>query len=57
MSLGVVIWFNQPVLAQVPAAPPPNIVTTGRSLVVEWVIVAVMVALALFAVCRSSRRN
>ncbi len=43
--------------AQGATPPPPNVVTSGRSLILEWVIVGVMIALALFAVCRSSRRN
>jgi hypothetical protein len=44
--------------AQAPApaaAPPPTVVT--RSLTLEIIIVVAMVAAALFAVCRSSRRN
>lgn len=37
-----------------PAAPA---VTVGRNLTLEFIIVVVMIGLALFAVCRGSRRN
>lgn len=53
-------------LAQAPAppvpatgaapAPAPEAVAT-RPLFMEWVIVAAMVGLSLFVVCKSSRRN
>lgn len=41
-------------------APLPSGVTIesdSGSLVVEWVVVAIVIGLALFAVCRSGRRN
>lgn len=34
-----------------------TVVTSGRSYLVEWAIVAVLCGLAVFAVCRSSRRS
>ena len=46
--------------AQQPAAPGSStttVVTPSRPLYFEAAIVIVMVGLALFAVCRSSRRN
>jgi hypothetical protein len=43
-----------PAPAAAPAAPP-SVVT--RSLTLEIIIVVVMIGAALFAVCRSSRRN
>jgi hypothetical protein len=46
-------------LAQAQAPPPPAapVVTISRSWYLEAVIVAAMFGLALFVVCRSSRRN
>lgn len=47
------------VLAQAPAAPPggTTVVVQGRGLALEWMITIAMIAVALFVVCRSSRRN
>ena len=42
-------------LAQRPAAP--RVLVAEKSYVVEGLVVAALVAAALFAVCRSSRRN
>ncbi|MFO1007699.1 MAG: hypothetical protein U0929_17175 [Planctomycetaceae bacterium] len=47
------------VLAQAPAAPAggTTVVVQGRGLALEWIITIAMCAVALFVVCRSSRRN
>lgn len=53
-------------LAQQPAVPPgsaptapaaPSTTPIGRDMTLEYVIVLAMFGLALFAVCRSTRRN
>lgn len=50
-------------LAQQPAAPPaeapaaPTTTPITRDMTLEYVLVLAMVGLALFAVCRSTRRN
>lgn len=49
-------------LAQAPVAPAPSggsttIIVSGRTLTFEWAITIAMCGLALFVVCRSSRRN
>ena len=43
--------------AQAPPPPAAPVVSISRSWYVEAAVVAVMFGLALFAVCRSSRRN
>lgn len=47
------------ILAQAPAAPAggTTVVVQGRGLALEWIITIAMIAVALFVVCRSSRRN
>ncbi len=48
------------VLAQAPAAPAggtTTVVVQGRGLALEWIITIAMCGVALFVVCRSSRRN
>lgn len=47
------------VLAQAPAAPAGGTTTVvqGRGLTLEWMITITMIVVALFVVCRSSRRN
>jgi hypothetical protein len=59
-ALTVLLILSSPLLAQV-AAPAPNALPTQtvitRSLTLEIIIVVVMIGAALFAVCRSSRRN
>ncbi|HVJ68378.1 MAG TPA: hypothetical protein VM510_10360 [Caulifigura sp.] len=52
----MLLLFPAHLLAQ--AAPPATpTVTVGRNLTLEYIIVVVMIGLALFAVCRGSRRN
>jgi hypothetical protein len=46
-----------PTPSAAPAAGSPSTVVIGRSLTFEWIIVFVMAGLAVFSVCRSSRRN
>ena len=59
-ALAILLTLSSPLLAQV-AAPAPNSLPTQtvitRSLTLEYIIVVVMIGAALFAVCRSSRRN
>ena len=59
LAVALVLAFSSPLLAQLPApapAPAPAPVIT-RSLTLEYILVVVMIGAALFAVCRSSRRN
>ena len=56
------VWLGaSELLAQAPSAPPAGGATTiivqGRSLAFEWIITIAMCGVALFVVCRSSRRN
>lgn len=46
-----------PLFGQTATPTTPTVVTGGRSLTLEVIVVVVMFGLALFAVCRSSRRN
>ena len=46
--------FGRSLLAQ---APPGPVMETGRSFWLEGILVAALIAAALFAVCRSSGRN
>jgi len=57
IALATLLFLTSPIVAQTatPAAPTP--LTGGRSLTFEYIIVVVMIGLALFAVCRGSRRN
>lgn len=58
MTEHITLELTSTVLAQ---APPPRSTSGGsvavRSYTVEWVIVGVFVAAALYAVCRPSRRS
>ena len=56
-GIACLLFLASPLFAQTatPAAPTP--LTGGRSLTFEYIIVVVMIGLALFAVCRGSRRN
>lgn len=58
LSVAAAAMLSAPtrVLAQA-AAPAAAPVSMGRSLTLEYIIVVVMIGLALFAVCRGSRRN
>jgi hypothetical protein len=59
-ALLVLLALSSPLLAQVAApapTPPPTQTVITRSLTLEIIIVVVMIGAALFAVCRSSRRN
>ncbi|WP_145370614.1 hypothetical protein [Maioricimonas rarisocia] len=62
----VTLWTAGLAIAQQPAAPPadapagpaaPTTTPITRDMTLEYVIVLAMVGLALFAVCRSTRRN
>lgn len=54
---GMLLLCATRVLAQPPPPPAAPVVTVSRSWYLEAVIVGGMVGLALFVVCRSSRRN
>lgn len=54
---GVLLLSAASVFAQPPPPPAAPVVTVSRSWYFEAVIVAGMCGLALFVVCRSSRRN
>lgn len=51
--------FSQPLPAQAPAPPAgaETVAPNTSNLLAEWGIVIVGAGVALFAVCRSSRRN
>ena len=57
------VWLgSSELLAQAPSNPPggsgaTTIIVQGRSLAFEWIITIAMCGVALFVVCRSSRRN
>jgi hypothetical protein len=55
-TAGAPLWAQAPAPGQLPPAPALDPLAT-RSLSFEWVIVAVMIGLAVFVVCKSSRRN
>jgi hypothetical protein len=58
-AVALFLSFSSPLVAQLPApaAPAPAAPIVTRSLTLEYIIVAVMIGAAVFAVCRSSRRN
>jgi len=66
--VAAVVLMAGELLAQAPAAPaapgapgsalpPPPVTVAPQAGFMEWVIVAAMVALAVFVVCKSSHRN
>jgi hypothetical protein len=54
---GLLLLSATSAFAQPPPPPTAPVVTVSRSWYLEAVIVAGMAGLALFVVCRSSRRN
>ncbi len=60
---GILVWMTVlwacpgAVFGQTPGPAAPAPAAGGRGLALEYVVVVVMIGLALFAVCRSSRRN
>jgi hypothetical protein len=60
LAAALLLALSSPVSAQVAApAPttPPTQTAITRSLTLEYIIVVAMIGAAVFAVCRSSRRN
>jgi hypothetical protein len=57
MAAGLLWVWPRSTQAQAQAPPPAPVVTVSRSWYFEALIVIVMMGLALFVVCRSSRRN
>lgn len=59
LLLAGVGWFAPAIVSAQDAAPKSGVVTTtsGSNRVLEYGMVIVMFGAALFAVCRSSRRN
>ncbi|OAI57571.1 hypothetical protein AYO47_07920 [Planctomyces sp. SCGC AG-212-M04] len=59
LGLALLMTISSPLLAQAPAPAPPAAPAPAvtRSLTLEYIIVVVMIGAALFAICRSSRRN
>ena len=57
LAAALLLALSSPLLAQAPAPAPAPAPVVTRSLTLEYIIVVVMIGAALFAVCRSSRRN
>jgi hypothetical protein len=60
LAVALLLAGARPLSAQTAApapTPPPTQTVISRSLTLEYVIVVAMIGAAMFAVCRSSRRN
>ena len=55
-AAGICMLLSSSLAAQ-ESTTTTTVVTSGRSYLVEWAIVAILCGLAVFAVCRSSRRS